>query len=98
MFFPAAKPLDPADLARFRQIAFRARGPGRPLRLMFFCRALGRAPATRTFDIGPEWKEYAFALADFPGLDPSGTTGVLFSAGPAPGDFEFEIDDVRLVP
>jgi hypothetical protein len=48
-----------------------------------------------TFVAGPEWREYAFDLSAF-GADTRLVLWVVFSAGPTPGPFAFQIDEVRL--
>jgi hypothetical protein len=55
-------------------------------------------PVQKQFVAGPEWKCYAFPLADFAGIDPHGLIGVFFGAGPDLGAFRFRIDGVRLAP
>jgi imidazolonepropionase-like amidohydrolase len=96
MFFPAATPMMPADVSRFKEIVFWARGDGREYQLMLFATRLGNIPAAQPFTAGPEWKEHVMPLADFQGIDGSDLRGVLFSANPEPGAFRFAIDHVRL--
>ena len=43
----------------------------------------------------PRRKEFTFPLAAFQGVDAHVIMGVVFCGGPAPGRFEFELDDVR---
>jgi imidazolonepropionase-like amidohydrolase len=94
MFFPAATPMTPVDLSKFKQLVFWAKGDGGELQVMIFATRLGNIPATRPFRPGPEWQEFVLPFADF-GVDGSDLRGVLFSAT-APGPFRFTIDDVRL--
>jgi imidazolonepropionase-like amidohydrolase len=95
MFFPAATPMAPVDVSRFKEIVFWARGDGGTHQVMVFAARLGNIPATRPFTPGPEWREFALPFASFSGIDGSDLRGVLFSAGSKPGPFRFTIDDVR---
>jgi imidazolonepropionase-like amidohydrolase len=95
MFFPATTPMTPADVSRFKEIVFWARGDGREYQVMVFATSLGNIPASQPFKPGAEWKEYAMPLSSF-STNGSDLRGVLFSASPAPGAFSFVIDEVRL--
>ena len=96
MFYPAATPMTPVDLSRFKEIVVWARGDGRPVQVMMFAAKLGNIPAVQAFTPGAEWKEFVFPFAAFQGADGSDLRGLLFSASPAPGAFRFAIDEVRL--
>jgi imidazolonepropionase-like amidohydrolase len=95
MFFPASPPMAPADLSKFTEIVFQARGDGREYQVMVFASSLGNVPASRPFTAGPDWREHVMPLKDF-SVDGSGLRGILFSAGAAPGRFAFAIDQVLL--
>jgi hypothetical protein len=95
MFFPASPPMSPANLSKFTEIVFYARGDGREHQVMVFSTALGNTPGTQPFTAGAEWKEFVMPLKAF-GADGSGLRGILFSAGADPGAFRFTIDQVRL--
>jgi imidazolonepropionase-like amidohydrolase len=96
MFFPGPSQMAPANLSRFKEVVFAARGDGRAYVVMLFASRLGQQPAVRTFTAGAEWQEVAIPWADFhASLDGTDVTGILFSAS-EPGTFRFAIDDVRL--
>jgi hypothetical protein len=95
IFFPASTPMAPANLSRFKEIVFWARGDGGEHQLMVFATKLGNIPATYAFTAGPEWREYAVPLSSLSGLEGSDIKGVLFSAGAKPGAFRLTIDEVR---
>ena len=97
IFFPGDRPMAPANLSSFKALEFWAKGDGRTYQLMLFASSLGMMPAMKTFVAGPEWQLHTLPLADFPGVDPSGVTGIFFGAGADPGTFKFRIDNVRLV-
>jgi imidazolonepropionase-like amidohydrolase len=96
MFFPADTPMSPADVSRFKEIVFQARGDGREYQVMAFATKLGTIPASRPFIAGPEWQEFVMPLAAFSNIDGSDLRGLLFSANSAPGGFRLVIDHVRL--
>ena len=95
-FGPGAKPMQPANLGAVKTIAFRVRGDGQRYALSMMSRGV-TIPATVHFIAGPEWKEVSVPLSRFPGIDPALLTMIGFNAGPEPGDYRFEIADVRLL-
>jgi imidazolonepropionase-like amidohydrolase len=95
MFFPAATPMTPVNLSRFKELVFWARGDGGEHQVMVFAAKLGNIPAARAFKPGDDWQEFVMPFASFSGIDGSDLRGVLFSAGAKPGTFRFAIDDVR---
>jgi imidazolonepropionase-like amidohydrolase len=95
IFFPGSQPMAPADLSRFAGISFWAKGENSPYQLLFFATKLGRMPAFKTFDAGPEWKRYTYRFKDF-GLDGSDVTGIFWGGGSGLGPFRLQIDGVRL--
>ena len=96
MFSPGAQLFEPADLSSKKRLRFRAKGDGKTYRLMLFSASKGYQPAVKSFVAGPEWSEHTFAFSDFDGIDGNGLTAVIFSGGPQPGTFRFQIDDVRM--
>jgi hypothetical protein len=95
MFFPASPPMTPANVSKFKELVFHARGDGREYSVMIFATALGNIPATQPFKAGAEWSEHVIPLKSF-GVDGSDLRGILFSADATPGGFRFAIDAVRL--
>ncbi len=95
-FYPASKPMQPANLSAAKSIRFRAKGDGQTYRVMVYTRAGGYLPGMQTFAAGPEWTEYTFPLAEFNGTDGHDITSISFAAGPEPRKFSFQIDDVGL--
>jgi hypothetical protein len=94
MFYPGPFPFAPADLSGKKRITFWAKGDGKPARAMLFAQKLGRQPASNDFTPGKEWKRFSFDLSSFNKIDGSDLQGLLFTGGPTPGKFEFQIDDV----
>jgi hypothetical protein len=54
------------------------------------------APKTVAFTQSPEWSEVRLPLAGFAGANLKALVGVVICTDAAPGDFAFELDDVRL--
>jgi hypothetical protein len=95
MFSPASPPMSPANVSKFKEIVFQARGDGREYVVMVFTTGLGNMPATQTLKVDAEWREQVIPLKAF-GVDGSDLRGILFSADATPGAFRFAIDNVRL--
>ncbi|HEX2224466.1 MAG TPA: CIA30 family protein, partial [Thermoanaerobaculia bacterium] len=97
IFFPGSGPMEPADLSGAKELVFWSKGDGKTYQVMLFATSLGRMPAQQSFTAGPEWTRHAIPLSQF-GLDGRDVTGFFFGGGPAPADFRFRIDGVRLSP
>jgi imidazolonepropionase-like amidohydrolase len=95
-FMPGAQPMLGADLSSARVIRFRVRGDGRKYALSVASSGM-TIPRNVAFETGAEWKEVAIPFSAFAGVDPAAVTMIGFNAGPQPGDYRFEIADVRLV-
>ena len=95
MFSPGTQPMQAADLSSKKELRFWARGDGKTYRVMLFAMSRGFLPLTQSFVAGPEWRQYAFPLSSFGGIDGHDLRAVLFAGGPAPGPFAFRIDDVQ---
>src|SRR5262245_8962770 len=96
MFSPGAQVFQPTDLSSKKEIRFWAKGDGKTYRLMVFAQSKGMMPLTQEFVAGAEWKEYTIPFSAFGGSDGHDVMAILFVGGPQPGDFKFQIDDVRL--
>ena len=83
------------DIAPHRGISFSAKGSGEPFKIMVFFQKRGFQPSTKTFQAGEAWKEYSFDFQDFDGCDGSDVTGIWFG-NDSSGEFEFQIDEVKL--
>jgi imidazolonepropionase-like amidohydrolase len=98
MFSPGPGPMAPANLSAKSGISFWTRGDGKTATVMVFSQSRGFMPSIQTFVPGPEWKQVHFDWKDFDGIDGTGTMGVFFGGGDAPGPFEFQLDGVKLEP
>jgi len=96
MFSPGLGPMAPANLSRWKQITFWARGDGREYRIMVFARRLGYQPAMQAFTAGPEWRRFSFPFSKFGGTDGSDIMSIIIAAGPPEGPFSLKLDDLRL--
>ncbi len=97
MYFPAAQPMQPADLSARKELVFRARGDGRNYSVMLFSGVqMQSMPSMKPFVAGPEWTEVRIPLSGFSGADLSRVRGLAFTAGQPVGAFAFQIDSVEL--
>jgi len=95
-FMPAAQPMQSVDLSAAKVVRFKVRGDGKTYQFMAMSQGV-QTPATKTFTAGPEWIEVTVPFSELKGLDPAAITMLGFNAGPQPGDYRFEIADVRLL-
>ncbi|HST57708.1 MAG TPA: CIA30 family protein [Longimicrobium sp.] len=96
MFFPAAQPMQPADLSATTGLRFRAKGDGRTYTLLVFTRRGGMMPSFRSFTAGPEWQTHTFAWSDFGGSTGADVTGIAWTASAPAGDYELWLDQIEL--
>lgn len=95
-FMPGAQPMQPVDLSAAKLVRFRARGDGKTYQVMAMSQGV-QIPGAKTFVAGPEWAEVTVPFSELKGVDPAAVTMLGFNAGPQPGDYRFEIADVRLL-
>jgi imidazolonepropionase-like amidohydrolase len=95
-FMPGVQPMLGADLSAAKVVRFRVRGDGRKYTVSMASSGM-TIPRSVLFETGAEWQEVAIPFAAFSGVDPAAVTMIGFNAGPQPGDYRFEIADVRLV-
>ena len=96
MFSPGSQPFVPVNLSSKKSISFCAKGDGRTYRVLVFTASGGRIPAQQTFTAGPDWKRTSVPFSAFNGTDGHDISAILFVGGPAPGKFDFQIDDIGL--
>ena len=94
MFSPGRQVFQPANLASKKELRFWARGDGKTYRVFVFAESKGYTPLVQTFVAGQEWKEYVMPFSAFGGLDGRDVMAVIFGGGPAPGSFEFRVDNI----
>ena len=96
MLNPGDAVFAPVDLSLAKEIVFSARGDGQTYQLLLFTRRKGREPARHAFVAGKRWTEQRVPLSS---LDPGGgsdVVGIAFVAGPRPGRYAFQLDDIAL--
>lgn len=84
------------DISDYNSLEFKVRGTAGSYRVMTFSGDQMGAPPTQTFEVQEEWQTLNFMLADFPGLIKERLNGLAIVAGPAPGQFEYYLKDVKL--
>ena len=95
MVFPGPQPMAPANLSRFKELVFSARGDGGTYRVLLFASHLGNIPADRPFTAGAKWREQVMAFSSFGDVDGSDLAGLLFGAGAGQSAFRLQIDGVH---
>ena len=95
-FMPGTQPMQPADLSAARVLRFKVRGDGKTYQVMIMGAANSR-PSSVPFVAGKEWQDISVPLSAFAGIDPTAIAMLAFSAGPQPGEYRFELADVRLL-
>jgi len=95
-FMPGTQPMQPADLSAARVLRFKVRGDGKTYQVMIMGAANSR-PSSVPFVAGKEWEDISVPLSAFAGIDPTAVAMLAFSAGPQPGEYRFELADVRLL-
>ncbi len=98
MFSPGARSFAPANLSKTSGLQFWAKGDGKTYRIMFFTAGGGNIPQFSTFVAGADWKHYSIPFSTFGDSDGHDVEAILFSGGPEAGKFNFQIDEVGLVP
>ena len=95
-FMPGKAPMQATDLSAAKLVRFKTRGDGKTYQLMAMSQGV-QIPAAKSFTATPEWTEVSIPFSALKGLDPAAVTMLGFNAGPQPGDYCFEIADVRLL-
>ena len=95
-FMPGAQPMQSVDLSAVKAVRFKVRGDGRTYQMIAMSQGV-QIPGAKPFTAGPEWREVTVPFSELKGIDPAAVTMLGFNAGPQPGDYRFEIVDVRLL-
>jgi hypothetical protein len=95
MFMPGTVPMAPTDLSSAKSISFWAKGDGQTYHVLVFSQSKGYQPLSVDFVAGSEWKEYSFPFSAFSGIDGHDIMGIAFTAGPRPGPYSLQIDEVN---
>lgn len=95
-FMPGDQPMQSVNLSGVKAVRFKARGDGKTYQLIAMSQGV-QIPGAKAFTAGPEWREVTVPLSELKGIDPAAVTVLGFNAGPQPGDYRFEIADVRLL-
>ena len=95
-FMPGVQPMQPADLSKAKLIRFRVRGDGGQYNLSALSQGV-KIPVAVPFTAERAWREVTIAFSSLEGIDASAITMLAFNAGPTPGNYTFELADVRLL-
>ncbi|MEW6023728.1 MAG: CIA30 family protein [Pseudomonadota bacterium] len=95
-FMPGTQPMQSVDFSTVKTVRFKVRGDGKTYQMIAMSQGV-QIPGAQSFTAGPEWTEVTVPLRALKGIDPTTLTMLGFNAGPQPGDYRFEIVDVRLL-
>ena len=95
-FMPGTQPMESVDFGTVKSVRFKVRGDGKTYQMIAMSQGV-QIPGAKPFVAGPEWTEVTVPLRELKGIDPATLTMLGFNAGPQPGDYRFEIVDVRLL-
>lgn len=95
-FMPGTQPMQSVDFSTVKTVRFKVRGDGKTYQMIAMSQGV-QIPGAQSFTAGPEWTEVTVPLRALKGIDPATLTMLGFNAGPQPGDYRFEIVDVRLL-
>jgi len=95
-FMPGTQPMESVDFSSVKTVRFKVRGDGKTYQMIAMSQGV-QIPGAKSFNAGPEWTEVSVSLRELKGIDPATLTMLGFNAGPQPGDYRFEIVDVRLM-
>ncbi len=95
-FMPGTQPMQSVNLASVKLVRFKVRGDGKRYQMIAMSQGV-QMPGAKSFTAGPEWSEVTIPFSELKGIDPAAVTMLGFNAGPQPGDYRFEIADVRLL-
>lgn len=96
LWFPGARPMQPADLSGHKELVFRAKGKPGSYSIMLMAGSARNIPVYASFTMTKDWKQYTIPLAtSFTGADLKHVYFIAFSAGTF-GPFQFELDQVAL--
>lgn len=95
-FMPGVTPMAPADLSAAKVIRFKVRGDGNEYSLSVMSKGV-QIPVSMPFTAEAAWREVTIPFSSLKGIDASMITMIAFNAGPKPGDYAFQISDVRLL-
>ncbi len=96
MLFPGERPMTAVDLSERPVLELRIRGDGSPVGVLVFAEG-ATVPSRTNLQTTDEWVLHRVDLVDVAG-SADAIQGLAFAAGPAPGSFEFALDDLRLFP
>ncbi|GAB4201893.1 MAG: hypothetical protein Tsb002_38610 [Wenzhouxiangellaceae bacterium] len=98
MYSPTNTPMQAADLSAFSAVRFRVRA-AQPvtLRVLAFADSLGQFPSSSSVDVSNQWQTITLPFSQFPGFEATGFRALLWTPGPQPQAFQFDLDDIALI-
>ena len=87
----------PIDMSDLKEIEFKIRGTSGTYRLMIFSDVQTGIPPVQTIQVGDSVSTINLKLSDFHNASLDRVTGFAWVAGPNFGEFNFTLDDVKLI-
>jgi len=87
----------PVDISDYSSLSFKVRGTIGQYQVLTFSGPQSGPPPSQSFKVSGEWQTVSMALSRFRGLDKTQLSGMAIVAGPRQGEFEYYLDDVKLV-
>ncbi|MFZ6722655.1 CIA30 family protein [Undibacterium sp. Ji49W] len=95
-FLPGKQAMEATDLSAANTLKFKVKGDGKQYSVGISVEG-SYIPISVRFTAPEEWKEISIPFSQFKGMDPSIITLIAFNAGPQPGEYRFQIADIRLL-
>ncbi len=86
----------PRDMSSIETLSLNMRGTPGTYRIMLFNAGSTGAPPTAQIDVTDQWQTFDIQIKDISGLNAPSVAGMAIVAGPAPGQFRFELADVSM--
>lgn len=91
-----APPIEGVDVSTYTKLTFEVRGDAGTFRVLSFDSTTSGIPPSQNFVIDSEWRTVSLPLSEFAGLNIKALSGFAFVGGPAVGNFEFYLDNIRI--
>jgi len=85
------------DISDYSMLRFKVRGTVGEYQVMTFSDARAGVPPSQPFSVTNQWQIITLQLSNFNGLDSTRFSGLAIVAGPSLGEFEYYLDDVKLL-
>lgn len=85
------------NISAYSIVSFNIRGTPGKYQAMIFSGMRAGTPPSQSFSVNNEWQTIQLSLSKFNGLDTAQFSGLAIVSGPSLGEFEYYLDDVKLI-